>query len=124
MYQVDFNFTTFLFGDGIGSGYYKGIDVGWLRNILYFGIIGTVFGYLYYEIKIIRILRKVSSEDARFFFVWFLYLFVLNFKGLPDFNFMILLLSAYYIKKKQVLISESNYIKHEIIANQKVRMGS
>ena len=101
MYSVKYDAYTLFIGDGVGSGYYQGSDVGWLRNILYFGIFGTVFGYLYYEIKILRILCKLSREKDMFFYIWLSYLVVLNFKGLPDFNFMILLLIAYYIKQQR-----------------------
>lgn len=35
-------------------------DIGYLRNIFYFGIIGTIFGYFYYETKIINLLHKTK----------------------------------------------------------------
>ena len=107
--SIDFSEKTLLIGDGLSKGklggYYMGTDVGWMRNILYFGILGTLFGYLYYEVKIINILKRISREHLTFFIVWFLYLFILNFKGLPDFNFMIFLMSAYFINNQYMVFN-------------------
>lgn len=48
MYFVP-SFQTFLFGDGLYEnefGYYMSTDVGFMRSILFFGIIGTLFNYM------------------------------------------------------------------------------
>lgn len=116
MYDISFSEKTLFLGDGLSKGsaggYYMGTDIGWMRNILYFGIIGTIFGYLYYEIRIVGLLRKVSNENYIFFAVWLLYLIVLNFKGLPDYNFMIFLLTAYFIMKQQKFQNDRKAIKN------------
>lgn len=120
MYDVDMSFSTFLIGDGMSKGgghiYYMGVDVGWLRNIFYFGILGTLFGYLYYEYVIHRILYKLSGVGMAFVVTWFSYLLILNFKGLPDFNYMLFLLIAYPLNRyrRTQSINRSNRLRQKI----------
>lgn len=103
MYDRDMSFTTFLFGDGLskdGEFYYMHTDVGYLRNIFYFGIMGTVFGYFYYEYYILRKLLDFNKELKMLILTLAAYLLTLNLKGLPDYNFLIFILLAYFIRHK------------------------
>lgn len=102
MYDRDMSFTTFLFGDGLskdGEFYYMHTDVGYLRNIFYFGILGTVLGYFYYEYYILRKLFDYNRELKMIILTLAVYLLALNLKGLPDYNFLIFILLAYYIRQ-------------------------
>lgn len=54
MYNVDMSFKTFMVGDGIYTvtqngveSYYMNTDVGYLRKVLYFGIIGFILSYIF-----------------------------------------------------------------------------
>lgn len=115
MYNITLSEKTLLIGDGLSKGpvggYYMGTDVGWLRNILYFGVLGTFLGYVYYELHILKMLKDQFNEDMKFFFMWFLFLVLLNFKGLPDFNFMIFLLIAYPITEHKTTTRSRNRTK-------------
>lgn len=105
MYNRQMGVETFLFGDGLskeGDSYYMRTDVGYLRNIFYFGIIGTVFGYFYYEYYILKQLYLQNVESKLFVLTIAAYLLALNIKGLPDFNFFVFLMLAYYIRRKQI----------------------
>lgn len=83
--------TTWLIGDGLWSNndgsYYKYIDLGYLRDLWYFGLIGTffLFRYYYYSLKLVFIKKKLFTPYHRIAF-WSLFLFVLivNAKGPGD----------------------------------------
>ena len=103
MYDRDMSFATLLFGNGLskeGDFYYMHTDAGYMRNIFYFGVIGTIFGYFYYEYYILRKLYDFSKKMKMLVLTLAVYLLVLNLKGLPDYNFLIFLLLAFFIRKK------------------------
>lgn len=110
MYERTFDLKTFFLGDGLSKqdgAYYMETDIGYLRNIFYFGIIGTIFGYFYYETKIINLLHKTKIISKRFAFLLFSYLIILNFKGVPDYNFLLFIFLAYYIRNEKVIRNET-----------------
>ena len=105
MYNRQIGIETFFIGDGLskdGDSYYMHTDVGYMRNIFYFGIMGTLFGYLYYEYYILKQLYLQDLESKLFVLTLAVYLLILNLKGLPDFNFFIFLFLAYYIRKNAI----------------------
>ena len=58
------NMNTWLLGDGrmvAGDVFYKNVDAGYLRNIFYWGIIGTVIFYFFHW-KIYRLIRTYTSD--------------------------------------------------------------
>lgn len=111
MYHVKFDIVTLLIGDGLSKTptgeYYMNTDVGYLRNILYFGLFGTIFGYFYYELYILKKLYKQDKTLKYFVLSMGLFLVLLNFKGLPDFNFMVFLLLAFYIVRRKEFKNEN-----------------
>ena len=55
--NTHFDISTFIFGDGrytdsSGTGYYKGVDIGYYRRIFYGGVVG-LFLMLYYHLKVL-----------------------------------------------------------------------
>lgn len=91
MYVIPTDFFTYIIGDGkynlSEGGYYMSTDVGYLRLLYYGGIpmIMSFYFFMYYMIKYI-IRYNASIVDKYLFFIIFLYLIILNFKGLADIN--------------------------------------
>jgi hypothetical protein len=84
MYIFPETIQTWIIGDGFwvdpfGSGYYMSTDVGYLRLIYYFGLVGLSI-FLIMQFMII----KNSFEHRALIYVVFLYLLVLNLKGFAD----------------------------------------
>ena len=107
MWKIEMSVNTLLFGDGLSKyadgSYYMHTDVGYLRNVLYFGIIGTVLGYfLFYLLVCKRIIKEAIYKYNIKILIYMLYLFLLivNYKGLPDYSFMLFLIIAYFIVDK------------------------
>jgi hypothetical protein len=108
MYIFPDNWKTWLIGDGYfvspdNNGYYMHIDIGHLRLIYYFGIIGLIsyFAFQFYSIKIL--IHSTDNKKLKFVFMLiFLYLIILNFKGFTDLFFILilfLLIVPYNLKK-------------------------
>ena len=99
---------TYIIGDGRfledDGYYYMGTDVGYLRLIYFSGIIGVIL-YFLIEIFVLLNLRKLNTHNPiynRFFLVLFIYLVILNVKGLTSLLFFtILLLMFFYMKPRQ-----------------------
>lgn len=101
MYILPDTFKTWVIGDALWLGvegeglFYKGIDVGHLRLLYYFGISGW-FLYMVYQYQIIKsaLIYKLGI------LIFFLYLLIVNTKGFVDLTpFMaLLLLSKIYSK--------------------------
>lgn len=107
MYDRDMSFSTLLIGDGLskkGGFYYGHTDVGYMRNILYFGLVGTILGYLYYEYYVFKKFFQLNKKLKKFIIILALYLLVLNLKSLPDYNFFLFLLMGFYIRKRAELL--------------------
>lgn len=123
-YDRNIGFYTVLIGDGlskIGDSYYMHTDVGYMRNIFYFGIMGTLFGYLYYEYYILRKLYDQNRELKLLIYVLTIYLLVLNLKGLPDYNFYIFLMLSYYIRRNNIFSnSEKKQYRRRMRVYQKI----
>lgn len=89
-------FKSWIIGDAkwdTATGYYKGTDVGYLRNIWYFGVVGMgALIYFYYKtLKIIFIERNTGFEKPWLIMLTlFAYVIVLNFKGPADLFFYVI----------------------------------
>jgi hypothetical protein len=106
MWNIEISPKTYIIGDGLSKyndgRYYMDTDVGYLRNILYFGVVGTVLGYFLYAYVLCRQIIKVSLDRniAHLIFWLFIYLLIINYKGLPDYNFMMFLLFSIMLRNK------------------------
>jgi len=88
MYIFPNSIATWIIGDGFwanpsGSGYYMHTDVGYLRLIYYFGLIG-LFNYLLMQFFAIRAVFKKYNLSTMFYLTVFCYLLILNLKGFAD----------------------------------------
>ena len=116
MWKIDMSLKSFLIGDGLSKyddgSYYMHTDVGYLRNILYFGILGTVFGYFLYAFLICKLIVKEAFyiKDIKLLIrILYAFLLITNYKGLPDFNFILFLIIAYFIiNKNKTLVRNAN----------------
>lgn len=103
MWKVPISYTTFLLGDGWfydsgGEFYYKRTDIGVLRNILYWGILGylVIIGY---QVKQLSPLWKSKNIYGLMGLMILLYLFTMELKAMTiGFNktvFSIVILVVY-----------------------------
>lgn len=92
MYEIyPTKLDTWIIGDGYWFSdpdnplaYYMGIDVGHLRLIFYFGLIGLGI-YFLYQFILLKAVDDVTGGYYRLFlFTLFLYVIILNFKGHAD----------------------------------------
>lgn len=87
---VPHNMETWIFGDGLWSGkngYYMNVDLGYLRHIWYFGLIGTIFLFRYYylTLKLIFWRKKLFAPKHKFLTLGlFAFTLILNTKGPCD----------------------------------------
>ena len=104
MYIFPENIKTWIIGDGFwanpsGSGYYMHTDVGYLRLIYYFGLVG-LFVYLLMQFVAIRTVFKNYNLSIIFYLTVFTYLLILNLKGFADLlSFMFLFWMSFYLTK-------------------------
>lgn len=108
MYVIPTNFFTYILGDGkynLPDGlYYMSTDVGYLR-LLYYGGIPMVISFYFFMYYIIKYIIKYNSStiDKYLFFTIFLYMLVLNFKGLADLNPVLILIYIFsYFNNNQI----------------------
>lgn len=90
------NIKTWIIGDCMwqeGNHYYKRVDIGFLRNVFYFGALGSFLLYLYNYL----VLRKVFFKRKLFqkysysvVLVLFIYTMILNLKGTVDLFYYVL----------------------------------
>ncbi|HDO1382726.1 TPA: hypothetical protein P2R06_000970 [Aeromonas veronii] len=87
MYVWPENMYTYFIGDGLYSAdnglYYMDTDVGYLRLLFYFGVLGIIlFLSLQYSLLSFSV-QKIKGGNLLFFCI-FIYLIALNFKGFAD----------------------------------------
>ena len=81
---------SWIIGDGLWDwkgGYYKSVDLGYLRHIWYFGIIGTIFVFRYYffSIKYIFIGKRLFAPRHKLLAIsLFVFVLIANAKGPCD----------------------------------------
>lgn len=87
MYVWPNNIYTYFIGDGLYSAdnglYYMGTDVGYLRLIFYFGILGVVFFFALQSTMLWVAVRKIKCKGILFLCL-LSYVLILNFKGFAD----------------------------------------
>lgn len=91
MYKVHPNsIKTWIIGDGYYKNpldatlYYMNTDVGYLRLLFYFGIIGTL-AYFAYEITLVKLANKINGTTfPLFFFAIAVLILILNLKGMTE----------------------------------------
>lgn len=93
------NMSTWIVGDAqyedaINGGYYKHIDVGFLRIIFYGGIIGLIFylGYIFYLCRRIYLLNSRLYDVKKVLTIFYLMVLLWMWKGHSDTNIMLYLL--------------------------------
>lgn len=90
MYVFPDNLKTWLIGDGFFTGqdgfYYMHTDVGYLRMVFFFGIIGLLVFYLqkFYLLHSIIKLGKTNVPKNQLLFFLFSFTIVVNLKGFAD----------------------------------------
>ena len=111
MYILPSQIRTYFLGDGFYANpidpntYYKGVDVGYLRMLYYFGIPGLLL-FLCYQYTVFISMMKKSQNNDLFVFLFVLTI-ILNLKGLTDFSYIIFLFFFAYIKKVHTFIINS-----------------
>ena len=88
MYRFPSDFETWIIGDahwmGMEGGYYMSTDIGFIRMIFYFGIIGLL-SYIIYNVKLLRAIHVRNHSLGMFFlFALMVYVMVVNLKGFVD----------------------------------------
>lgn len=99
---------TFLFGDGAytaadGIHYYKRIDIGYIRQLLYYGIVGLVVN-LIYQYRLGKFSTNIIKEKKFSYFIYGMYLsyLIMLVKGdisIADY-FILIAVICYYKKNK------------------------
>ncbi len=90
------NLKTWMFGDGRWQEeghYYMNVDIGYLRNVFYFGLLGSIFLYIYNFVTLKTVIyRKRLFENYSFLLVLvlFIYTMLINLKGTIDLFYYIL----------------------------------
>lgn len=87
---------TWIIGDGLWEDhgfYYKNVDLGYLRNLWYFGLLGSFFIYRFYykTIKTIFIEKAIFNSNHRLVaYALIMFVVVINAKGPGDLFFSII----------------------------------
>lgn len=95
MWKTDFSYKTFLWGDGLfftPLGFYKDVDVGYLRILFYGGIFYLMF-VLLFEMYFVKLIYRQRLKEMKYFLLLMSILFlILNVKGIAFPNIYLLLL--------------------------------
>lgn len=91
------SFKTWIIGDALwtdpdGLGYYMHVDIGYLRALWYFGVIGTIslFLYYFYTLKLVFVRKQLfGSYSCILFWCLFVYTLIINLKGPCDLGYYI-----------------------------------
>lgn len=98
MYEtIPDNLKTWIIGDAQWTGndglYYMNTDVGYFRNIFYFGILGLL-SLIWYYLNILRYIiipKKIFGEPSKMIcLLLFVYILAINLKGTADLYFYII----------------------------------
>lgn len=87
---------TWIIGDGLWEDhgfYYKNVDLGYLRNLWYFGLLGSFFIYRFYykTIKTIFIEKAIFNSNHRLVaYALIMFIVIINAKGPGDLFFSII----------------------------------
>lgn len=110
MYKLPDNTITYLLGDGMfynnqmddAEGYYMGTDIGFLRLLYYFGILGSLLFFLLQFVILYKCSSYVTNKRIKILFIIsiFIYMLLLNLKGLTDLIFLNVLFGGFWINQK------------------------
>lgn len=110
MYKLPDNTITYLIGDGIfynnqmndAEGYYMGTDIGFLRLLYYFGIVGSLLFFLLQFVILYKSGSYIINKRIKVLFIIsvFIYMLLLNFKGLTDLIFLNVLFGGFWLTQK------------------------
>lgn len=105
MYNWPADIKTYIYGDGYFVGdaidtYYKNTDVGYLRLIYYFGILGAVLLFLQ-QIYVLFFINKYEENMyvKQMCVLLFVYILLLNLKGYVDFSPLLFVFLHYELYK-------------------------
>lgn len=81
------DWDTFFWGDGYysnpyGTGFYRETDAGYMRQILFYGVFGSLLLYFFYMVLVAKVLACPVKRDYQVIFLSLVgYLFVVQYKG-------------------------------------------
>ena len=101
------NLWTWIFGDGLfqmpNGSFYQHTDIGYLRSIYYWGIIGSFFFYLFQYLYYLIIANQVKKSDIRIFLTFVLIVTLLyNVKEFWYANMYWAIVLAAVIKEREI----------------------
>ena len=115
MYIFPDNISTWLLGDGKsidGNGFYMNTDVGYIRSIFYWGIIGSI---VYYSIQyyMYRMVARVTYDYniicyTLFVFLWFLIYSLKDFYSIEKILVLLIIVLVYSREDDEYEILDSN----------------
>lgn len=87
MYIFPSRIDTYFIGDGLYTNadglYYMGTDVGYLRLLFYFGVVGIIL-YIFLQYLLLRQSTQTIRHGRILFIFIFIYILILNLKGFAD----------------------------------------
>ncbi len=120
--DTEFGLTTFWFGDARyaeGTHYYKGVDVGYYREIFYGGIIGLLL-VLYFNFKIVKNTMKFAYNKEMRLMLLCLYGSYLIALGKGDLNmsdiFILFFVFYYYLNEEEKKMAVKTISKPQTVA--------
>lgn len=94
MYIFPSLFKTWVIGDGLWMDsfgrFYMHTDIGFIRMIFYFGIVGLISFIVFQSVSIFAVYRNNKYLGKIPFILIFVYFFVLNLKGFTDLFYLII----------------------------------
>lgn len=116
MYVFPDNIYTYFIGDGLYTAvdglYYMGTDVGYLRLLFYFGVVG-VFLFIALQFALLIFSVPKSGDKSKFVCIVFIYIIVLNFKGFADLSSI---LALFFILNNSRVNDRNNI--HNLVINK------
>jgi hypothetical protein len=106
------------FTDPVTGTYFHRIDVGYLRNIFYWGMIGTSIVYCYQIFVFRHILMSHDKEKKQFIFWILIYLFGLELKAMTvGFNHFGMTICVIYSLLNYKITQQANRNKNRVFRN-------
>ena len=106
MFVLPSNASEWIFGWGIGRFIFS--DVGYTRLWMWFGLPGLCL-FFYYQIMLIKPAFTRNTTLDLLLITLFIYNFVLNYKGLADINYFLLLFTFYFLYYKYYIYTPYLY---------------
>ena len=125
MYVFPTSLKTWFWGDGmsqnVSGGFYMDSDVGYIRSLYYWGIIGSIF-YYYFQIKYASILKKsfCDIKITRFInmiLIWFFIYSLKEFWTVEPYWVLLLFIALFSKQSKNTEYNENNRILSPTISS-------